>query len=199
MLLLVLQRPYITIIPKSSVSGGECMIYVKSKSITNWAWWDLGVALQSQNPSWGSAEALSPNTNDHLAAIHYLKSLYRPYNFRGKLMKELFILIRPLRLYKDNPTTLISKCMPQCWLISLKSLHYKSVINPSRIFTYHCHGGWSLCLRLSTSTHTHKNPKAMQFKLQCTITATIKSSCQNTPAKNQPFLKVAAVHLLAKI
>ena len=133
------------------------MIYVKSKSITNWAWWDLGVALQSQNPSLRSAEALSPSTNDHLTLIYYLKSLYRPYHFRVKLMKELFILMRPLRLYKDNPTTLISKCMPQYWLISLKSLHYKSVINPSRIFTYHYHGGWSLCLRLSTNTHTHKN------------------------------------------
>lgn len=194
MLLLAILRRYITIIPKSSVSWGKCMIYVKSKSSTNWAWWDLGVALLSQNPSWRSAE---PSSNDHLTVIYYLKSLYRPYNFRRKLMKELFILMRPLRLYRDNPTTLISKCMPQYWLISLKSLHYKSVINPSRIFTYHCHGGWSLCLRLSTNTHTRT--KAMQFKLQCTITATIKSSCQNTSAKNQPFLKVAAVHLLAKI
>lgn len=137
----------------------------EQKEITNWAWWDLGVALQTRNPSLRSTQPLWPSTNDHLRVIHYLKSLYSPNRFRRKLMKELFILMRPLRLYKDNPTTLISKCMPQYWIISLKSLHYKNVINPSRIFTCHCHGGWNLCLRLPTNTH-RKTKAAMHNNSQ---------------------------------
>lgn len=135
----------------SMMRCGSCTAKLKSIFRINWTLW---------------------GTNDPQTAIHYLKSLYRPYHFRRKLMKELFILMRPLRLYEDNPTTLISKCMPQYWLISLKSLYYESMINPSRIFTYH--GGWSLRLRLSTNTHA----KPKQCNSSCNGTITTKHQKQ---------------------
>lgn len=144
MLLLVIQRPYITIIPKSSARWGEMYDRCGEQTRYKLSMMRSGSCTAKQKINkihlLDQLNHSQQSTHDHLTAIYYLKSLYRPYNLRRKLMKELFILMRPLRLCKDNPTTLISKYMPQYRLISLKSLHYKSVINPSRIFTYHYHG-----------------------------------------------------------
>ena len=158
MLLLVLQRPYITITPKEQ-EDAWCMWRAKALQIGHDEIWELHCEAKKSifRISWSSTTKHQRSSNSHSLPK---KSLYRPYSFRRKINERIIHFnTTATPLYEDNPTTLISKCMPQCWLISLKSLHYKSAINPSRIFTYHSHGGWSVRLRLSTSTQ--RETKAM--------------------------------------
>lgn len=124
------KRPWLNekiIVIKCMIYAGEKMNYKRSK---------MRCSKGKKLPSSGSTEPVM------LKQPFITFSLFQKAQFSAKINERIRLFnMSATPVCEDNPTTLISKCMPQCWLISLKSLRYKSVINPSRIFTYHCHGG----------------------------------------------------------